>query len=68
VYAQINSQDYVQWVCSPASTELEAIIMDWAAKLFGLDDKFLTSSGVGGGVLQVSSHSLPLPSYLFDVC
>jgi len=44
---------HMQWVCSPASTELEAIIMDWSAKLFGLDDKFLTSSGVGGGVLQV---------------
>jgi hypothetical protein len=31
--------------------------MDWAAKLFDLDDKFLTSSGVGGGVLQVSLYS-----------
>lgn len=27
--------------------------MDWSAKLFGLDEKFYTSSGVGGGVIQV---------------
>jgi len=28
--------------------------MDWCAKLLGLDEKFHTSSGIGGGVLQVS--------------
>ena len=29
--------------------------MDWAAKLFGLDDAFLNENGRGGGVLQVRS-------------
>ncbi len=28
--------------------------MDWAARLFGLSPTFLNSSGVGGGVIQVS--------------
>ena len=45
--------------------------MDWAAKLFGLADHFLNSSGIGGGVIQVSylpyscfpsSHSLHIIS------
>ena len=27
--------------------------MDWGVRLLGLDDKFLTKSGVGGGVIQV---------------
>lgn len=45
-----------KWACSPASTELEAIVMDWSAKLLGLDNKFHTASGVGGGVLQVGPY------------
>lgn len=44
----------IQWDCSPACTELEAVVMDWSAKLFGLDEIFLNEKGVGGGVLQVS--------------
>lgn len=44
------------WACSPACTELETIVMDWAAKLFGLDPRFYIESGVGGGVLLVSPH------------
>ena len=27
--------------------------MDWGVRLLGLDDRFLTKSGVGGGVIQV---------------
>lgn len=42
-----------QWICSPAATELEAITMDWAAKLLGLDESFLATSEVGGGIIQV---------------
>ena len=44
---------YFQWICSPACTELEVIVMDWAAQLFGLDKAFLNSSTSGGGCLQV---------------
>lgn len=41
------------WECSPACTELEMIVMDWAAKLFGLDPVFYVESGRGGGVIGV---------------
>ena len=37
------------WISSPASAELEAVVMDWMAGLFGLPDVFRTASGVGGG-------------------
>lgn len=48
-----------QWICSPACTELEAVVMDWAAKLLGLSEEFYNTSQVGGGVLQVRSpHSI----------
>eukprot|EP00163_Fabomonas_tropica_P013522 TRINITY_DN2503_c0_g1_i4.p1 TRINITY_DN2503_c0_g1~~TRINITY_DN2503_c0_g1_i4.p1 ORF type:complete len:502 (+),score=105.31 TRINITY_DN2503_c0_g1_i4:141-1508(+) len=39
------------WVCSPACTELETVMMDWLAKILKLPDVFL-SSGKGGGVIQ----------------
>lgn len=41
-------------MANPAGTELEAIVMDWAADLFGLSPAFKNSSGVGGGVIQVT--------------
>lgn len=41
------------WACSPACTELETIVMDWAAKLFGLGPTFHVESGAGGGVILV---------------
>ncbi|CCA69032.1 related to aromatic-L-amino-acid decarboxylase [Serendipita indica DSM 11827] len=44
----------------PASTELEAIVMDWSARLLGLDEKFLTASGKGGGVLQTTASDAAL--------
>jgi hypothetical protein len=30
--------------------------MDWSAKMLGLDQRFWTSSGVGGGVIQVNHN------------
>jgi aromatic-L-amino-acid decarboxylase len=39
------------WVCSPAVTELETIVMDWVAKLLALPDCYL-SKGEGGGIIQ----------------
>ena len=42
-----------QWFASPACTELEAVVMDWAAKMFGLDGVFWNANEVGGGVIQV---------------
>jgi hypothetical protein len=42
-----------QWLSSPACTELEAVMMDWAAQMLGLSSAFLNSSGIGGGVIMV---------------
>jgi aromatic-L-amino-acid decarboxylase len=50
------------WACSPACTELEAIVMDWAAKLFGLDPTFHVESNVGGGVILVRTPSFSVAS------
>ncbi|KAJ6648547.1 3,4-dihydroxyphenylacetaldehyde synthase [Pseudolycoriella hygida] len=41
------------WICSPACTELEVIMMDWLGRFLGLPETFLRSSGgTGGGVIQ----------------
>ncbi|KAJ2483191.1 hypothetical protein IWW56_000539 [Coemansia sp. RSA 2131] len=45
------------WICSPAATELETVVMDWLGKLIGLDSKFMAikedgTEGDGGGVIQ----------------
>lgn len=42
------------WICSPAVTELETIVLDWLAKILGLPETFL-SDGEGGGVIQGSA-------------
>ncbi|KAJ2717241.1 hypothetical protein H4S00_004371 [Coemansia sp. D1744] len=45
------------WICSPAATELETVVMDWLGKLIGLDSRFMAikedgTEGDGGGVIQ----------------
>ncbi|GAB7343870.1 hypothetical protein MBLNU457_1833t1 [Dothideomycetes sp. NU457] len=42
------------WICSPACTELETIVLDWVAKMMNLPAGF-TSQGAGGGVIQGSA-------------
>ncbi|KAL8146155.1 tyrosine decarboxylase 1-like [Apium graveolens] len=42
------------WICSPAATELEVIVMDWLGKMFNLPQSFLFA-GEGGGVIQGST-------------
>lgn len=39
------------WICSPALTELETVVMDWLGNALGLPEEFL-SDGEGGGVIQ----------------
>jgi aromatic-L-amino-acid decarboxylase len=51
-----------QWFASPACTELEAVVMDWAAKMFGLHGVFWNASEVGGGVIQVGSFYFRTPT------
>nr|XP_019008651.1 uncharacterized protein I206_06333 [Kwoniella pini CBS 10737]OCF47432.1 hypothetical protein I206_06333 [Kwoniella pini CBS 10737] len=43
------------WICSPACTELEQVVVEWTAKLLGLDKMFWGSSGIGGGVIMGSA-------------
>lgn len=41
------------WICSPACTELEVIVMDWLGKFLNLPKHFLPSDpGTGGGIIQ----------------
>ncbi|KAI1857656.1 hypothetical protein JX265_011071 [Neoarthrinium moseri] len=41
------------WICSPAVTELETIVLDWLAKAFALPECYLsTGSTHGGGVIH----------------
>ncbi|KAM7352172.1 alpha methyl dopa-resistant isoform 2-T2 [Cochliomyia hominivorax] len=44
------------WICSPACTELEVVVMDWLAKFLNLPKQFLhTTEGPGGGIIQGSA-------------
>ena len=41
------------WASSPALTELEQVVMDWLADLYGLPESFkFSSKGPGGGCFQ----------------
>jgi aromatic-L-amino-acid decarboxylase len=49
------------WICSPAVTELETIVMDWVAKLLALPECFL-SDGEGGGIIQGTASEVVVTS------
>lgn len=57
VYASALTNPGFNWNCSPAATELENVVMDWAADLFGLAPIFKLTSGKGGGggVIQATA-------------
>ncbi|KAI0031280.1 pyridoxal phosphate-dependent transferase [Vararia minispora EC-137] len=48
------------WLASPACTELESVVMDWAAKMFGLDPIFYNEGEIGGGVIQTTASDSAL--------
>ena len=54
MYSAAFNAPAFNWLCSPACTELETVMMDWLCKAFGLGDEFL-SKGQGGGVVQTSA-------------
>ena len=54
LYSAAFTAPAFNWLCSPAVTELETIVLDWLARLFGLPACFL-SDGEGGGVIQGSA-------------
>ncbi|TFK74562.1 hypothetical protein BDN72DRAFT_664561 [Pluteus cervinus] len=60
LYASSASNPGFNWYASPACTELEVIVMDWAAKLLGLGPAFWNSSGVGGGCIQSTASDAAL--------
>lgn len=53
------------WICSPACTELEVIVMDWLGKFLDLPKAFLNcSEGPGGGIIQGSASEAILVAVL----
>lgn len=56
MYSAAFTAPAFNWLCSPACTELETIVMDWMCKALALPACFLsTSENRGGGVIQVSA-------------
>ncbi|KAK0460895.1 pyridoxal phosphate-dependent transferase [Desarmillaria tabescens] len=55
LYSSSVSNPGFNWASSPACSELEVIVMDWAAKLLGLASGFMNESGIGGGAIQSSA-------------
>lgn len=56
MYSAAFTAPAFNWLCSPACTEMETIVMDWVAKALGLPECFLsTSENLGGGVIQNSA-------------
>ncbi|KAF9453963.1 hypothetical protein P691DRAFT_526375 [Macrolepiota fuliginosa MF-IS2] len=58
--ASSTSNPGFNWASSPACTELEVLMMDWAADLLGLHKDFFNSSGKGGGAIQVTASDSAL--------
>ena len=54
MYSAAFTAPAFNWLCSPAVTELETVMMDWLAKLLALPECFM-SNGEGGGVIQGSA-------------
>lgn len=54
LYSAAFTAPAFNWICSPAVTELETIVLDWLAHVLHLPNCFL-SKGEGGGVIQGSA-------------
>ncbi|MCJ1415755.1 hypothetical protein MMC32_002088 [Xylographa parallela] len=54
LYSAAFTAPAFNWICSPAVTELETIVLDWLAQLLHLPACYL-SEGEGGGVIQGSA-------------
>lgn len=56
MYSAAFNAPAFNWLCSPACTELETVVLDWLAKALNLPSEFLsTSKNGGGGVIQGSA-------------
>lgn len=54
LYSAAFTAPAFNWLCSPAVTELETIVLDWLACMMNLPSCFM-SQGEGGGVIQGSA-------------
>ncbi|KAI9681531.1 MAG: hypothetical protein M1817_002815 [Caeruleum heppii] len=54
LYSSAFTAAAFNWLCSPAITELETVVLDWLAKLLNLPPGYL-SAAEGGGVIQGSA-------------
>ncbi|KAL7810389.1 pyridoxal-dependent decarboxylase-like protein [Trichoderma gracile] len=56
MYSNAFNGAHFNWICSPAVTELETIVMDWLAQALGLPECFLSGGPThGGGVIHGSA-------------
>lgn len=56
MYSAAFTAPAFNWLCSPACTELETIVLDWLCSALNLPPSYLsTSSTGGGGVIQGSA-------------
>ncbi|KAF4448412.1 aromatic-L-amino-acid decarboxylase [Fusarium austroafricanum] len=56
MYSNTFNGAHFNWICSPAVTELETIVMDWLAKALALPECYLSSGSThGGGVIHGSA-------------
>ncbi|KAK4134384.1 PLP-dependent transferase [Trichocladium antarcticum] len=61
LYSSALSTAAFNWICSPAVTELETIVLDWLAQLLGLPACYLSTGPTrGGGVIQGSASEAVL--------
>jgi len=57
MYTGAVSNPGFNWLCSPACTELESVVMDWVAKMLGFNEGWMNAGGVGGGIIMVSPET-----------
>ncbi|WYZ45194.1 hypothetical protein EsH8_VIII_000510 [Colletotrichum jinshuiense] len=56
LYSNAFNGAHFNWICSPAVTELETIVLDWLAQLLALPACYLSTAPTrGGGVLHGSA-------------
>jgi len=56
MYSAAFTAPAFNWLCSPACTELETVVLDWLAQAFDLPPAFHSNSSTGGGgVIQGSA-------------
>ena len=56
LYSAAFNAPAFNWLCSPACTELETVVMDWVCKMLALPECYLSNGPTnGGGVIQGSA-------------